>query len=212
MIDGGASTGSGFRVPVLGMIGGFFGAIGVLLLFQQFEVLWPTRTMVIAFLIGGVLLNLIVANVVAAVTRRGASERAAVDEQRVYDPPAYDEPVVDHFAPYDRPTVITPTAVVAAEDPTVVLPTTPTDTPIDTPIDSPVDTPFDTPAWTATHVVPAAGLPAWTDPDPAAAPATRLDPGLDVAVDRREGDWAHVVCSNGWAAWVDGRLLEELIR
>jgi hypothetical protein len=35
----------------------------------------------------------------------------------------------------------------------------------------------------------------------------RLDAGLEVQVDERRADWAHIVCSNGWAGWVDHRLL-----
>lgn len=62
-------------------------------------------------------------------------------------------------------------------------------------------------AWTPTHRVPAAGLPTWPQADPAAPPGPRLDPGLEVALVERLGDWAHVKCSNGWTCWVDGRLL-----
>ena len=189
IFDTGEQTRPGFQVPVLGMVGGFFGAIGLLVLFQQFEIFYPTRTMTIAFLVGGVLLNLVVANVVVAIPRRAATESAPVDE------PTYVEP-----AAAEQPTIVTPTATVL-DEPTMVLPTAV----------PPQETTAPT-GWAPTHVVPAAGLPAWTDPDPLAAPAARLDPGLDVVVDRREGDWAHVICSNGWAAWVDGRLLEDVSR
>ncbi len=34
-----------------------------------------------------------------------------------------------------------------------------------------------------------------------------LDPLLPVQVVERRGDWALALCSNGWSAWVDGRLL-----
>ena len=54
------------RIPVFGMLSGFFGALGVLVLLQQYEVAYPTRTMTIAFLVGGVVLNLVVANVAAS--------------------------------------------------------------------------------------------------------------------------------------------------
>ncbi|MEU6487471.1 hypothetical protein [Streptomyces sp. NPDC046887] len=56
------------------------------------------------------------------------------------------------------------------------------------------------------HVVPADGLPAWEAPDPA-RPTVPLDPFLPVRLVDRVGDWGQVLCSNGWAAWVDGRLL-----
>jgi hypothetical protein len=75
-----------------------------------------------------------------------------------------------------------------------------------------VDAPTATPgaAYAATHVVSSAGLDAWDAPDPSRAPAGRLDAGLDIQVTERSGDWAHVLCSNGWSAWVDGRGLKEL--
>jgi hypothetical protein len=197
MSAGGEALSPGFRVPVLGMIGGFFGAIGCLLLFQQFEIFYPTRTMTIAFLVGGVLLNLVVANVVAAMARGDRTGRVLVET------PAFEQPQPEQApyeqAPYEQPTVMTPTATVA-EEPTVVLPI------------ADVEAAAVEPVWAPTHVVPAGGMQAWTDPDPQAAPVSTLDPGLDVVVDRRLGDWAHVSCSNGWAAWVDGRLLEEFIR
>jgi len=60
-----------------------------------------------------------------------------------------------------------------------------------------------------THSVPVGGMPAWTAPDPAAPVAGHLDPYLPVQVVQRSGDWAHIVCSNGWAAWVDGRQLVD---
>ena len=61
--------------------------------------------------------------------------------------------------------------------------------------------------YAATHVVPVGGLDARATPDPTAAVATRLDPGLDVQVLEYRNDWARVACSNGWETWVDGRRL-----
>ncbi|MEU3980719.1 hypothetical protein AB0F77_11495 [Streptomyces sp. NPDC026672] len=63
-----------------------------------------------------------------------------------------------------------------------------------------------TPGFRPTHVVPGSGLPAWEAPDPA-RPTVPLDPLLPVQLLERSGDWGHVRCANGWAAWVDGRLL-----
>lgn len=60
-----------------------------------------------------------------------------------------------------------------------------------------------------THVAPEDGLPTWAGPDPS-QPTTRLDPLLPVQLAETTGDWARVVCSNGWSAWVDGRLLVAL--
>ncbi|MEE1757420.1 hypothetical protein [Streptomyces sp. SP18CS02] len=57
-----------------------------------------------------------------------------------------------------------------------------------------------------THVVPRDGLPSWELPDPS-RPTEPLDPFLPVQLVERVGDWGRVVCSNGWSAWVDGRLL-----
>ncbi|MEU3634443.1 hypothetical protein, partial [Streptomyces fradiae] len=57
-----------------------------------------------------------------------------------------------------------------------------------------------------THVVPGHGMPAWESPG-TARPTVPLDPLLPVRLLERLGDWARVLCSNGWSAWVDGRLL-----
>ncbi|CAL9336261.1 hypothetical protein [Streptomyces sp. enrichment culture] len=57
-----------------------------------------------------------------------------------------------------------------------------------------------------THVVPRHGMPAWDTPG-TARPTVPLDPFLPVQLLERMGDWARVLCSNGWSAWVDGRLL-----
>ena len=64
-----------------------------------------------------------------------------------------------------------------------------------------------TPSFQATHVVPAKGLPAWATPDPTHPAVATLDPGLGVQLMTWWGEWAHVRCSNGWEAWVNGRLL-----
>ncbi|MFF1796885.1 hypothetical protein ACFVXQ_22160 [Kitasatospora sp. NPDC058263] len=64
-------------------------------------------------------------------------------------------------------------------------------------------------AFRPTHVAPPDGMATWTAPDPA-QPAARLDPLLPVQLIARQGDWGHVLCSNGWATWVDGRLLINL--
>ncbi len=66
------------------------------------------------------------------------------------------------------------------------------------------------PAYEPTHVVPESGLPAWSDPDPTQPPVATLDPRLDVQVVETAGQWAHVRCSNGWTAWVDGNALRTM--
>ncbi|GAA0482891.1 hypothetical protein ACFQ2B_32275 [Streptomyces stramineus] len=60
-----------------------------------------------------------------------------------------------------------------------------------------------------THVVPPDGLPTWRAPD-GAVPTEKLDPLLPVRLLDRRGDWGRVLCSNGWAAWVDARPLVPL--
>ncbi|WP_415960407.1 hypothetical protein [Streptomyces sp. 021-4] len=67
------------------------------------------------------------------------------------------------------------------------------------------------PEFRPTHVIPPDGLPAWEAPD-VARPTDPLDALLPVRLAERRGDWAYVVCSNGWAAWVDGRLLVSVPR
>lgn len=68
-----------------------------------------------------------------------------------------------------------------------------------------------TPGFLPTHVVPPSGMAAWEAPDPA-RPTVRLDALLPVRLLDRRGDWGHVLCSNGWSAWVDGRLLVAVPR
>ncbi|MFF3332503.1 hypothetical protein ACFYWX_23560 [Streptomyces sp. NPDC002888] len=63
-----------------------------------------------------------------------------------------------------------------------------------------------TPGFRPTHVVPRHGMPAWEAPDPA-RPTVPLDPLLPVQLLERRGDWGHILCANGWSAWVDGRFL-----
>lgn len=57
-----------------------------------------------------------------------------------------------------------------------------------------------------THTAPAVGMDTWSEPGGPAA-GQRLDPYLPVRLLRAYGDWAQVLCSNGWTAWVDGRAL-----
>jgi hypothetical protein len=68
-----------------------------------------------------------------------------------------------------------------------------------------------TPGFRPTHVVPQDGMPAWEVPDPD-RPTVPLDGLLPVRLVDRRGDWGHIVCANGWSAWVDGRLLVAVPR
>jgi hypothetical protein len=51
--------------------------------------------------------------------------------------------------------------------------------------------------------------PAWSAPDSAPPPVATMDPRVPVQVLERGGDWAHVLCENGWSGWIDGRALVE---
>jgi hypothetical protein len=62
----------------------------------------------------------------------------------------------------------------------------------------------------SSYRVPTRGMTAWARTDATEPPAAQLDPGLEVVVVERWGDWASIRCSNGWTAWVDGRALEPL--
>ena len=60
-----------------------------------------------------------------------------------------------------------------------------------------------------THVTPLDGMPTWAGPD-TSEPSAWLDALLPVRITDLRGDWARVLCANGWCAWVDGRLLVAL--
>lgn len=62
--------------------------------------------------------------------------------------------------------------------------------------------------WHPSHYVPEGGLDAFAAPDATLAPASRLDGGLGVTIAGERGDWAQIVCENGWTAWADGRALQ----
>ena len=62
-------------------------------------------------------------------------------------------------------------------------------------------------SWTPTHRAPEGGMACWATPDVTGPVVATLDAGLDVQVLERQAQLAHVVCSNGWSAWVDARLL-----
>ncbi len=61
-------------------------------------------------------------------------------------------------------------------------------------------------SWTPTHNTTRPAQ-AWQEPDPTSAVTGTLDARLPVQVLERRGEWAHVVCSNGWSAWIDARDL-----
>jgi len=105
---------------------------------------------------------------------------------------------------------VAPAASVAPIPPTAApVPVAPTPAPLDAAPAAPAPaTATDPGRWfKPAHTAPATGMDAWSDPDPTAAPVARLDPYLDVMVTEQNGAWARIVCSNGWSAWVDARLL-----
>jgi hypothetical protein len=83
-----------------------------------------------------------------------------------------------------------------------------TSTPAATPTPTPTPSPAPSQAgWAPSHKVPPQGMQAWAAPDPNGAVVATLGGHLPVQVTEMRGAWAHVVCSNGWTGWVDGRLL-----
>jgi len=60
--------------------------------------------------------------------------------------------------------------------------------------------------WSPTHVAPAGGIDARSQPDPTLTPI-RLAAGVELRLAESSGDWARVEASNGWSGWVDARLL-----
>jgi hypothetical protein len=60
-----------------------------------------------------------------------------------------------------------------------------------------------------THLAPPEGLRTWAAPD-GNQPTAAIPAGMDVQLAEQQGDWARVVCSNGWSAWVDGRQLIDM--
>ena len=101
-----------------------------------------------------------------------------------------------------KPVATHPAAVAV---PAPVAPTAPAWAPAPAPV-APAPVAPMAPAWAPTHTVPPEGMTAWPTPDPQTS-GVQLGGGLPVAVAERTGDWAHVVTSNGWSGWVDGRRL-----
>ena len=64
-------------------------------------------------------------------------------------------------------------------------------------------------AFVPTHMAPEAGLRTWASPD-TSQPTAAIPSGLEVQLAERQGDWARVICSNGWSTWVDNRELIDI--
>jgi hypothetical protein len=147
------------------VIAGALSGIGVIVLLQQYAVLYPTGTIAIL----GIVVGIAVQFGVGAAFGRAPVRLATAD------------PMVPSIDSY--PGAIEPTSSAVDSSPTAE-------------------------GWHPSHRVPAEGLATWVEPDPAQAPGPRLDPHLAVHVDETAGEWAHVVCENGWSAWVLASRLE----
>jgi hypothetical protein len=147
------------------VIAGALSGIGVVVLLQQYAVLYPTGTIAILGIVVGIAVQFGVGTAFGRAAAPLAVAEAAI-------------PAVDSY-----PGAVEPTSSVIDTSPTAE-------------------------GWYPSHRVPAEGLATWAEPDPAQAPGPRLDPNLAVRVDETAGEWAHVVCENGWSAWVLASRLE----
>jgi predicted lipid-binding transport protein (Tim44 family) len=171
-------------ISVGGVLSGAAGGLGLIVLLQQFAVAYPTPIMLIIGIVGGILAHIAIVAAAGAIGRRGAPPPAVAYDAPTYEPQPY-EPQPYEAQPSDE----------ASSQPEVDAATASTQ-------QAP---------WAPTHMVPAQGVGAWSTPDASSEPLTTLDPGLPVQVIERNGDWAAIVCENGWTGWVDGRLLEERV-
>ncbi|MDJ0952174.1 MAG: hypothetical protein QNJ81_00715 [Acidimicrobiia bacterium] len=97
---------------------------------------------------------------------------------------------LEELAPTESPTVAEPAPAEPVSQPVPPPPVEPT-----------------APLWAPTHTVPPEGLQAWAQPHPAGPVVANLAGGVELRVQERRADWAHVVAENGWQGWVDGRRL-----
>ncbi len=120
-------------------------------------------------------------------------------------------------SPIPPPPAAAPTPPAAAPTPPAAAPTPPAPTPAPPtpapptpapPTPAPPTPPPAAVAWQPTHRIPPGGLDGYPSAD--RSNVVPIDAGVPVQVVERSGDWARVVASNGWAAWVDGRRLEPL--
>jgi predicted lipid-binding transport protein (Tim44 family) len=153
------------RIRPGGIFSGLLCGFALLILMQQFGVLYPTMALAIIFLVGGLVIGLVLPWLAGSMRGRGGA------------------------SPAPATTTVAPAAATSAET---------TSAPV-----------ADTGAWTPTHTVPAGGLDTYAGPSDA-NPSERLDGGLEVQVDERAGNRAHVICSNGWSCWVEGADLQAV--
>ncbi|HYU57786.1 MAG TPA: hypothetical protein VEO00_07035 [Actinomycetota bacterium] len=145
---------------------------------------------------------------IAGVAPAAPADVAAAEPEPAVTAPAGPEPAA--VAPAERPAV----AMGPVEQPAPVMPAQPAAQPAQ-PAAAPIVPGYASaaapataaaPPWVATHVVPATGIATYLAPDPNAVGPT-LQPGVELQVLERLGDWARVMGSNGWTGWVDARWL-----
>ena len=114
-------------------------------------------------------------------------------------------------APVEAPVeVIPPPEPEPAPVPPPPEPVPPPPEPAPSPPVEPAAPPAPVTLFHATHRAPATGLATREKPDPGKRPNNRIEPGLELQVIERAGDWARIRCSNGWETWVDGRYLDTV--
>jgi hypothetical protein len=172
--------------PVRGFVGGLLIGLGVaLLLFLYGKIAFGTLTPYVIIL-AGVLLGLVWTYLAPARNRGGGDGNDVAPP-----PPPVASPIVQpepDLEPPPEPQAAPQPAAEPEPDPPAAV------------SDAGV-------GWTPTHLVPATGVVTYAGSEEGGAANGRLDPGLEVQVVEQQGDWAKVLCSNGWSAWVDARQL-----
>ena len=180
---------------VAGLCSGAVAGFGLLVVLQQFSVAAPTRNLAILLAGVGALVGLLGGNIGRVFAMRNMNKRLAAVERR-FTPADADEYETPAPAAFATPAVA---AVVAA--------------PVAAPVVADDDEDYvedDATDWQATHVVPAAGMAAWSEPDNTGPPITQLEGGVQLRVLSRENGLAEIEAYNGWTAWVESRRLRRV--
>ena len=80
------------RISVVGLVGGLLTGIGVIVLLQQYAVVYPTRAVAIEGLVGGLALGLIIPSLLRVFTIRRVNRAIARAERRLSQAPAQQSP------------------------------------------------------------------------------------------------------------------------
>ncbi|HEU5300902.1 MAG TPA: SH3 domain-containing protein [Acidimicrobiia bacterium] len=182
------------RHPIRGFFGGLFLGLGIaLLLVVTSQIALGTLTPLVIVVVG-VVAGVLWAMFGPARPRRDRSEAAPAP---VPMPPPVVEPAAV-VEPADS--VEAPPAAEAADGGASTAPV---------PGGEPAPEGEAPAGWRPTHAAPEDGLVTYAGADEGGGENGRLAPGLPVQVVERQEQWARIVCSNGWAAWVDASLLVE---